>query len=302
TMTTIIVLIVILIVALIAIAFSRQLVMDKQELAATPINKKFEILASTINEGLLDGKGDLTVFDNDPHIMNLMSKQRQNMLIQFHYSTGHLSIFLNYKYYQKELKWECQFRDVRNITIFQQKDFGNQFVETSKKKIKEHQENINYQDVTNMKGMQQNFNSDADPTDVLSAMYKDLTVGQKMSIANLMYMIASAGGNSEEKILKTTAFSHPFLLMNINWHECKKQYEQYGKNKIFNDLSIVSRSVLDMVVFDCSGLMIQLNIPPNINPAMEATFFESFEKLGYSESMIKNVIEKAMMLSQMMGI
>ena len=84
-MTTIIILIVILIVALIAIAFSRQLVMDKQELLQTPINEKFKVLASVINEGLLDGKGELTVFDDDPRIMNLMSMNRQNLLIQFHY-------------------------------------------------------------------------------------------------------------------------------------------------------------------------------------------------------------------------
>ena len=301
-MTTIIILIVILIVALIAIAFSRQLVIDKQELLQTPINEKFKVLASVINEGLLDGKGELTLFDDDPRIMNLMSMNRQNLLIQFHYSTGHLSIVLNYKYYQKELKWECQFRDVRNITIFQQKDFGNQFVETSKKKIKEHQENINYNDTKNMMGSQHNFSPEDDPTNILSGMYKDLTVSQKMSIVNLMYMIASAGGKSEEEILKTTAFSHPFLLMNVNWHECKRQYETYGKSKIFNDLSIVSHSILDMTVFDCFGLLIQLNNPPNINPAMEAAFFESFEKLGYSESKIKEVIDKAMLLNQMMGL
>ena len=94
-MVTIIILIIVLILALVIVPFARQIVKDKEELAKTPINEKFQILVAKINDGLLDGKGEITLFDDDPRLMNLMSEDMRNMLIQFYYSTGNLTIYLN---------------------------------------------------------------------------------------------------------------------------------------------------------------------------------------------------------------
>ena len=93
---TLIFLLVIFVLALIFVPFTRQLVKDKEELSRNPINKKFEILVGVINDIMLDGKGEITLFDDDPRLMNLMSEDKRNMLIQFHYSTGDLTIILNY--------------------------------------------------------------------------------------------------------------------------------------------------------------------------------------------------------------
>lgn len=73
-MVTIIILIIVLILALVIVPFTRQIVKDKEELAKTPINEKFQILIAKINDGLLDGKGEITLFDDDPRLMNLMSE------------------------------------------------------------------------------------------------------------------------------------------------------------------------------------------------------------------------------------
>ena len=91
---TLIFLLVIFVLALIFVPFTRQLVKDKEELSRNPINKKFEILVGVINDVMLDGKGEVTLFDDDPRLMNLMSDDKRNMLIQFYYSTGNLSITL----------------------------------------------------------------------------------------------------------------------------------------------------------------------------------------------------------------
>ena len=128
-MVTIIILIILLILALIFVPFSRAIVKDKLELAETPINKKFEILINRINDGLLDGRGEAVLFDDDARLMNLFSEDKSNYLIQFYYSTGTLTITLNYKYFQNELVRKEQYHGLRNISIYQQKDIANQFLE-----------------------------------------------------------------------------------------------------------------------------------------------------------------------------
>lgn len=98
---TLIFLLIIFILALIFVPFTRQLIKDKEELSRNPINKKFEILVGVINDTMFNGKGEITLFEDNPRLMNLISENRSNMLIQFYYSTGNLTIILNYKYLKK---------------------------------------------------------------------------------------------------------------------------------------------------------------------------------------------------------
>ena len=300
-MVTIIILIIVLILALVIVPFTRQIVKDKEELAKTPINEKFQILIAKINDGLLDGKGEITLFDDDPRLMNLMSEDMRNMLIQFYYSTGNLTIYLNYKYLQKELKWSKQFSGLRNLTIFMQKDIANQFIEMSRKKIVEHQQNVGFSDVSMLSGVQNYTDSEDDPTEVVSSIYEDLSSSQKKSIVNLMYVIASSGGNDEERILHSVAFTQQILFLNVRWEDCKTQLTQFGKDKIYSDLSGIDHSSLDMIVIQCFHLVMELSTPPDVNPNMERTFFESFNKLGYPEDKVQEVIEKMIALSKMFG-
>lgn len=136
---TLIFLLVVFVLALIFVPFTRQLVKDKEELSRNPINKKFEILVGAINELMLDGKGEVTLFEDEPRLINLMSEERRNMLIQFYYSTGNLTITLNYKFFQKELVYKKQFSGLRNLSAFMQHDIANEFIEVCNKKISEHQ-------------------------------------------------------------------------------------------------------------------------------------------------------------------
>lgn len=131
---TLIFILVVFLLALIFVPFTRQLVKDKEELSRNPINKKFEILVGVINDTMLEGKGEITLFNDDPRLMNLMSEDKRNMLIQFYYSTGNLTITLNYKYLQKELVYKKIFPGLRNLSVFMQRDIANEFIEICSKK------------------------------------------------------------------------------------------------------------------------------------------------------------------------
>ena len=143
-MVTIILLIILFLAALLFVPFARQLAKDKMELAANPINEKFGILVGIINDALLAGGGEVTLFDDNPKLMNLFSKDQANILIQFFYGTGNLTITLNYKYYQRELVFKKEFYHLREASIYQQKDVANEFIELCQKKIMEHQRKVSY--------------------------------------------------------------------------------------------------------------------------------------------------------------
>ena len=299
-MVTIIILIILLILALIFVPFSRAIVKDKLELAETPINKKFEILINRINDGLLDGRGEAVLFDDDARLMNLFSEDMSNYLIQFYYSTGTLTITLNYKYFQNELVRKEQYHGLRNISIYQQKDIANQFLEMCNREIRAHQQKVGYVDVANMSGVPDFGTSESDPTSILSGVYENLSVGQKKSVVNLMFLIGRSAGDNDEKIKNTTAFSQEVLTLNVRPEECLQQYSTYGEEFIFYDLKPIERSVLDMIVLACFQMVGEMNMehPNQIDPKMEQCFFESFAKLGYTVNDIEELLQKMMAMQQ----
>ena len=63
---------VILLLGLIFIPFFRQLYKDKCELKKQPLKEMFAVLIETINQDLFHGKAELTTFDDDPRIANMM--------------------------------------------------------------------------------------------------------------------------------------------------------------------------------------------------------------------------------------
>ena len=88
---------------------------DKDDLHGQTLDKKFETIASVINEEAFDGNG--IVNELDKREFNLY-EEGKNQIINFQYSTGHLTITWKYKYYQKEIIHKRQFDNVRNLSIF----------------------------------------------------------------------------------------------------------------------------------------------------------------------------------------
>lgn len=95
-MATIIILIIVFIIAILIVPYMRQWAIDKVELTTNPIEKKFEVLVGMINNHLMNGLGEITLFDDDKRAMNLMADCRSNLLVQFYYNAGILTIILNY--------------------------------------------------------------------------------------------------------------------------------------------------------------------------------------------------------------
>lgn len=297
---TLIFLLVVFVLALIFVPFTRQLVKDKEELLRNPINKKFEILVGTINEFMLDGKGEVTLFDDDPRLMNLMSEDKRNMLIQFYYSTGNLTITLNYKFFQKELVYKKQFFGLRNLSAFMQRDIANEFIEICGKKIAEHQQNVGYMDMLSMSGAHSQGLSESDPMDVVRGMYDGLTIRQRHSAINLLYVIARSSGASESSILKNVTFSQTVLTINVKWEECKRQLEILGENTIYSDLNGIDDSVITMLLLAAFQLVVSLrDNPNNANPVVEEKFIYCFGRMGYSEEKISQELEKIMLMTKM---
>lgn len=290
--------------SLIIVSFARQLAKDKLELADNPIEKKFEVIASILNEAFFEGKGEINLWDDDPRLMRLFSDYKKNMIIDFYYSTGNLSITLKYKFLQKELEHKEQFDNLRSLTVYMQKDIANQFIEVCQKKIVAHQQQVGFDDVNAMSGVQNFVNAEGDPTSIFSSMYEDITPEQKKSIINLMYMIGTSAGDDEMKVRKTVAFSQQALSMNVRPEDCLRQYRDYGKEKIFIDLQNVDSGIMDMVVLACFQLVAEMNMPNlnNIKPVMEDCFYTSFDRLGYSEQDIEQLIQKINAMQQHFGL
>ena len=299
---TLISLLVVFVLAFIFVPFTRQLVKDKEELSRNPINKKFEILVGAINEFMLDGKGEVTLFDDDPRLMNLMSEDKRNMLIQFYYSTGNLTITLNYKFFQKELVYKKQFFGLRNLSAFMQRDIANEFIEICGKKIAEHQQNVGYMDMLSMSGAHSQGLSESDPMDVVRGMYDGLTIRQRYSAINLLYVIARSSGASESSILKNVTFSQTVLTINVKWEECKRQLETFGENTIYSDLNGIDDSVIAMLLLAAYQLVLSLSDNPhNVNPLVEEKFIYCFGRVGYSEEKIDQELEKIMLMAKMLS-
>ena len=83
-----IVLIAIILLLIITVPFIRQLMMDKRDLRKLPIEKRFKTFMETINEGLFNGNAELTLFDDDPRLANMMDPDRPSILIQFYYDNN----------------------------------------------------------------------------------------------------------------------------------------------------------------------------------------------------------------------
>jgi len=302
-MTTIIILVILLIFSALIVPFARQLVKDKLELRQNPINKKFELLVSIINDAMLGGKGEITLFDDDPRLMNLMSDDRRNLLIEFYYSTGNLTITLNYKYFQKELVHKEVYPNVRNITIFGQKDIANSFIEVCNKKIFEHQQKVTYNDAQKVSPNSFHANSQSDPTQILSAVYEDLSLHQKQSIINFMCMIAKYGGKVDTGIEKLTAISQQVLILNVRLEDCKAQFIQEGESAVLNDLKKLEESCMSSIILSVMQLLQELSFPSaDIEPGLLNYTLGLFEKMGYSEQRVEGILKKIMLLGQMFGI
>lgn len=133
-MSTFLIIIVIFVVILFA-KFGLEYGKDKTDLQFQTIQEKFEVIVNMINETAFKGNGSITKIDT--RSVNLY-KTGENQIINFMYSTGHLTITWRYKYFQKEVVLERQFNNVRNLSLFEQQNIGNAVINEMVKVVEQH--------------------------------------------------------------------------------------------------------------------------------------------------------------------
>lgn len=112
---------------------------DNDDLSGMTSAKKFEYVVNAINATAFKGLGSVTQIDK--RRFNLY-EEGQNQIILFTYSTGHLTIQWKYKYFQKEVSHDRVFRNVRNLSIFEQQKLAETMINEMEVVIQKHQNSI----------------------------------------------------------------------------------------------------------------------------------------------------------------
>ena len=295
---TLIVILIILVLALLILPFTKALMKDKQELRATPIEVKFKVLIDEINKAFLDGKGEVSYpVKGDLRYINLYSKERANRLIQFGYSTGNLTVYLNYKYFQKELKDNVTFNNVRDVDAFSQKRMANEFIQKMNIKIRSHQESIG---IPEQSSPSADWLGDEEQSSfgMISDVYKDLSMRQKKSIINMGYMVYSADGSSWNDYVNYTTTRQELNILNLDWNDCKNQLDEKGESSIYSDLKDLKSEVYDMALMFWMSL-----VATEYGPSEERgdVFFRMNERLGHSQEDVEKHVEKITLMMKMFG-
>jgi hypothetical protein len=297
-MVTLIILFIVLVLALLILPFSKALMKDKQDLRQSPIEVRFKVLIDEINKAFLDGKGTIIYpVKNDNRWLNLHSDDRANYLFQFNYSTGHLTVYLHYKYLQKELNANVPFYNVRDVDIFTQKRMANEFIQKMRVAIMKHQETIG---IPGLSGPipSQFMDDEDDPIDMVSSMYGYLSMHQKKSIINMGYLIFSANGSSWNDFVSYGPTRQQLNFLNLNWKDCQQQLNSEGENNIYTDLKELEDGVYDsLLMFWLS--MVVTETGPDDNRVEK--FLSMNEKLGHSEQDVEQRVQKIQAMMDFFG-
>ncbi len=127
-----------LIVGYLIINFSSDLNKDNYDLDGQTLDQKFSVIVNILNKAAFNGSA--TVTPTGKRTFNLTNEQ--NQLIRFHFSTGHLTIYWFYKFYQKEVVHERQFNDDRNLSIFEQQKIAEQMIKEMAIVVEQHKNKV----------------------------------------------------------------------------------------------------------------------------------------------------------------
>lgn len=303
---TLIVLLIITLLAILLLPFSRALMKDRAELHENPLDKKFSILISRINQLMMNGCGKVVKFENDPRMLNLFDENRANMLIHFNYSTGSLTLTLKYKYFHVELVKKMQFDNMRQAETFRQQDVANHFVEEARIAIQQHQAKVGQErGLKNESGefMFSDLPSESgsdNPVNLVRGMYNELGKNQKIAVVNAARIMFTADGSTVNDCMNHPMFSDLLLNFQINFKEAEYEFSKSGETGVQTEL----HNAYD----EGKKLMILMPLLPftgnqsGPNEKRIEKFYEIFGNAGYPQSEINNDIEKMMALSQMFGM
>lgn len=112
------------VIIIVLIKFVKSLNDDNQELSQTALTDKFSVLANELNFLIFNNDGKIHQVNN--RMFNLYSGG--NQIVQFHYSSGHLTITWRKKSYNgQEFIYEHQYDYLRDVTSEQQIQIAEHF-------------------------------------------------------------------------------------------------------------------------------------------------------------------------------
>ena len=298
-------LLVLLVLALLIVPFARDMVKDKLELQKVTLEKKFEVLIEHINQGLFFGEAEVTVFDDDPRSLNIFSDNHANRIVRFMYSTGHLTIEMGYKYFQKELVFNKCYHNLRNITIFEQKNIARDFIETAQFRISQHERSVNavtIDGISSAAGISSDVSIDKDPTKLFDDFYAELSREQKMSMINHMAIIDYAWRQDFKESYKLSIIQQSMILMNVREDECQSLLRQKGEDYIYKTLEDLPEVYMDSHLYHCLQVFLEFKGEEEAGERAYAKLWGSFSHMGISEEEARSRIGKVIALNKMFGI
>lgn len=221
-----IVLLIFVVLFLLIYPFLGALIKDKRELVDTTLEEKFPFFFKTISEGLFAGKGVVHQFPDNPRAVNMMSSDpnHQNMIVHFMYSTGNMMMELGFKYYQQELRFQHTAYNLRDGSVFVQKDLGNAFVEIATKRIYEHKLKVTKllhpDEIVNGISPDKPFD-EKDGIEIVQDSYSGLSIEQKEAIICIGYLTATANGDPEYVFTSNPVVLQQLRFLNVSWDNCK---------------------------------------------------------------------------------
>lgn len=292
-----IVLLILVVLFLLLYPFLGALIKDKKELAGITLEEKFPFFFKTISEGLFAGKGKIYQFPDNPRAANMMSSDQncQNMIVHFLYSTGNMIIELGFKYYQQELRFQHTAYNLRDGSVFVQKDLGNAFVEIALRRIYEHKLKVTKllrpEEVVNNISQDKPFD-DKDGIDIVQDSYSGLSIEQKESIICFGYLVATANGDPEYLFTANPVVLQQLRFLNVSWQNCKGLLASKGESGICKLLVGIDESIIVLSEAYFSACCIS---PDNgkEDPTKVAKLHECISAIGmnpaeYDELVLKN--------------
>ena len=297
-----IVLLILVVLFLLLYPFLGALIKDKRELVDTKLAEKFPIFFKTISNGLFDGLGKIHEFDDNPRTLYMMSTEpsRQNLIVHFLYSTGHMIMEVGYKYFQQEMRFQYTAKNIREGSIFTQKDLASAFVAVTQQKIHEHQvkvtELLNPDQIVNHDVNDESIDDD-DPLSMIEHLYEGLTDVQKEAVMCVGYLIAMANDDPECMFTQNPVVLQEFRYLNVAWTNCKSRLQEEGEDGILSHLAGLDEHVIVMLEPFFSAMAIS---PLTNSPDEKKTekLVHCLEAIGISESKYEEIATKNRLLMQ----
>lgn len=299
-----IVFLILILLAFIILPFSKDLMKDRNELMQNPLEKKFNILISRVNQLLMDDKGEITTFKSDPRQVNLFDDNHANMLIQFYYSTGTLTITLKYKFYQVELVKEMKFHNMRHAESFRQQDVANHFAEQAISAIRTHQIRVSQErgykdDSGEYIYTKQSTSSKTDnPVDLLRGMYEELSREERLALVGVAQLVFTADGSTVESFKLHPQFSDLLLNFQVNYSEAKSFLSRTAENGIIRILKGAKEVSNIQKILPIFPFVLGESGP--IEKRVDK-FYHLFEAMGISQETVDYEIHKMMLLMEKFG-